>query len=242
MLIGMPPRDSSKPAPPASKPTLRHEKRIMREGAAIVAGVDEAGRGPLAGPVVVAAVVLDLKRVPKGLNDSKQLTAEVREALYPRILAAATVSVVAAPPSIIASLNIFGATMWAMRRAVLNLSLRPDHVLIDGNRLPPKMPVPATAIVDGDALSVSIAAASIVAKVTRDRMCRIMHRDTPDFGFDGHKGYATPEHLAALDLHGPCRHHRMDFAPCAEALARRMGIVVPVPEQVEIELPLVAAE
>jgi ribonuclease HII len=207
-----------------------------------VAGVDEAGRGPLAGPVVVAAVVLDLKRVPKGLNDSKQLTAEVREALFPKILAAATVSVVAAPPAIIASLNIFGATMWAMRQAVLGLSVRPDHVLVDGNRLPPKLPVPATALVDGDALSVSIAAASIVAKVTRDRMCRIMHRDTPLFGFDGHKGYATPEHLEALDRHGPCRHHRMDFAPCAEALAKQMGLTPAPPAQGTFELPLAAAE
>ena len=211
----------------------------MRDGALTVAGVDEAGRGPLAGSVVVAAVILDMKRVPKGLNDSKQLTHEEREALFPKIIAAATVSVVAAPPSIIASLNILGATMWAMRQAVLNLSLRPDHVLIDGNRLPQKLPVPATAIVDGDALSVSIAAASIVAKVTRDRMCQIMHTDAPDFGFDGHKGYATPEHLDALVRHGPCRHHRMDFAPCAEARARKLGLS-PVPE--ELELPGVAAE
>jgi ribonuclease HII len=211
----------------------------MRDGALTVAGVDEAGRGPLAGSVVVAAVILDMKRVPKGLNDSKQLTHEEREALFPKIIAAGTVSVVAAPPSIIASLNILGATMWAMRQAVLNLSVRPDHVLIDGNRLPQKMPVPATAIVDGDALSVSIAAASIVAKVTRDRMCQIMHTDAPDFGFDGHKGYATPEHLDALVRHGPCRHHRMDFAPCAEARARKLGLTR-VPE--ELELPGVAAE
>lgn len=211
----------------------------MRDGALTVAGVDEAGRGPLAGSVVVAAVILDMKRVPKGLNDSKQLTHEEREALFPKIIAAATVSVVAAPPSIIASLNILGATMWAMRKAVLNLSLRPDHVLIDGNRLPKKLPMPATAIVDGDALSVSIAAASIIAKVTRDRMCQIMHADTPDFGFDGHKGYATPEHLDALVRHGPCRHHRMDFAPCAAAQARKLGLPAVVEE---LELPGVAAE
>jgi ribonuclease HII len=124
---------------------------------------------------------------------------------------------------VIASLNILGATLWAMRQAVLNLSVAPDHVLVDGNRLPARLPVPATAIIGGDGLSVSIAAASIVAKVTRDRMCGIMHRDAPDFGFFGHKGYATPEHLAALDRHGPCRHHRMDFAPCAEAAARRVA-------------------
>jgi ribonuclease HII len=111
--------------------------------------------------------------------------------------------------------------MWAMRQAVLGLSIRPHHVLVDGNRLPPRLPVPATAIIGGDGLSVSIAAASIVAKVTRDRMCQIMHGEAPQFGFAGHKGYATPEHLAALDRYGPCRHHRMDFAPCADALARR---------------------
>jgi ribonuclease HII len=110
-----------------------------------------------------------------------------------------------------------------MRRAVLSLSCRPDHVLVDGNRLPARLPVPATAIIGGDGLSVSIAAASIIAKVTRDRMCRIMHADAPDFGFHGHKGYATPEHLDALERHGPCRHHRMDFAPCAEALVRRVA-------------------
>ena len=194
----------------------------MREGAQFVAGVDEAGRGPLAGPVVVAAVVLDHARVPKGINDSKQLSEEEREALFPLILAAGTVSVVAAPPSVIASLNILGATMWAMRRAVLGLPFRPDHVLVDGNRLPPRLPVPATALIGGDALSLSIAAASIVAKVTRDRMCRTMHIDAPGFGFAGHKGYATPEHLGALRTHGPCRHHRMDFAPCAEAATLRL--------------------
>jgi ribonuclease HII len=214
----------------------------MREGATIVAGVDEAGRGPLAGPVVVAAVIWTADRVPKGLDDSKKLTAEEREALYPKIFASGIVSVVAAPPSVIASLNILGATMWAMRQAVLGLSLRPDHVLVDGNRLPPKLPVPGTAIIGGDGISASIAAASIVAKVTRDRMCRIMHRDTPLFGFDGHKGYATPEHLEALGTHGPCRHHRMDFAPCADALAKRMGFLPALERQGDLDLPLVAAE
>jgi ribonuclease HII len=215
----MPRSDSTTAKTRPQGPTLRHERRAMREGAATVAGVDEAGRGPLAGPVVVAAVVLDPKRVPKGLDDSKRLSEEEREALFPLILAAGYVSVVAAPPSVIARLNILGATMWAMRRAVLHLPFRPDHVLVDGNRLPPRLPVPATAIIGGDGLSVSIAAASIVAKVTRDRMCRTMHGDAPGFGFAGHKGYGTPEHMEALRRHGPCRHHRMDFSPCAEAAA-----------------------
>ncbi|MDR3471882.1 MAG: ribonuclease HII [Devosia sp.] len=221
----MPARDSSTAEIVKSPPDLFHERAAMRAGAKIVAGVDEAGRGPLAGPVVVAAVIFTSKRVPMGLDDSKKLSAEAREALFPLILSAGVVSVVAAPPSVIATLNILGATMWAMRQAVLNLALRPDHVLVDGNRLPPRLPVPGTALVGGDALSASIAAASIVAKVTRDRMCRIMHEDAPDFGFAGHKGYGTPEHLAALDRHGPCRHHRMDFAPCAGALAKHALVV-----------------
>ena len=222
MLAGMPKRDSSVVAL-IQGPDLFHEQAAIAAGARIIAGVDEAGRGPLAGPVVVAAVVLEAARVPQGLDDSKKLTAERREELFIEIMASATVSIIAAPPSIIASLNILGATMWAMRQAVLGLSLRPDHVLVDGNRLPPRLPVPATAIIGGDGLSVSIAAASIIAKVTRDRMCQIMHRDAPDFGFHGHKGYGTPEHLEALGRHGPSRHHRMDFAPCADALQRRTG-------------------
>lgn len=217
----MPPTESPEPKRQPKPPGLLHERRAIKAGATLVAGVDEAGRGPLAGPVVVAAVVLNPKRVPKGLDDSKKLTAEVREELFAEIMAKATVAVVAAPPTIIAELNIYWATMWAMRQAVLSLSVRPDHVLIDGNRLPPRLPVPGTAIVGGDGLSASIAAASIVAKVTRDRMCQIMHIEVPQFGFAGHKGYATPEHLEALDRHGPCRHHRMDFAPCAEASLRQ---------------------
>jgi ribonuclease HII len=216
-------RDSSVVKIVPMGPDLFHEQAAIAAGARWIAGVDEAGRGPLAGPVVVAAVIFDPANVPDGLNDSKLLTPEVREALFVEIMAAGTVSVVAAPPSVIASLNILGATLWAMRRAVLGLARAPDHVLIDGNRLPKRLPVPATAIIGGDGLSVSIAAASIIAKVTRDRMCRIMHIDAPDFGFQTHKGYATPEHMQALTRHGPCRHHRMDFSPCAEAAARRVA-------------------
>ena len=204
-------------------PDLFHERVATAAGARFVAGVDEAGRGPLAGPVVVAAVILNPADFPEGLDDSKKLLPETREALFAALMARATVSVVAAPPSVIAALNILGATMWAMRLAVLGLSQRPDYVLVDGNRLPARLPVPATAIIGGDGLSVSIAAASIIAKVTRDRMCRVMHLDAPQFGFAAHKGYSTPEHMAALELNGPCRHHRMDFAPCAEALARRVA-------------------
>jgi ribonuclease HII len=218
----MPRRDSTAEKKPTG-PDLFHERTAMLAGAKFVAGVDEVGRGPLAGPVVVAAVILDPANFPEGLDDSKKLLPERREALFAALMACATVSVVAAPPSIITSLNILGATLWAMRQAVLGLSQRPDHLLIDGNRLPARLPAPATAIIGGDGLSLSIAAASIIAKVTRDRMCRVMHFDAPEFGFADHKGYATPEHLAALAANGPCRHHRMEFAPCAAALARRVA-------------------
>ena len=208
-------------------PTLRLEKRAVRKGATLVAGVDEAGRGPLAGPVVVAAVILNRRRIPDGLNDSKQLTAEIRAELYNEILESSTVSVVAAPTSVIRELNILHATMWAMRRAVMSLAIAPDHVLIDGNTLPKAMPCAAEAVVDGDALSLSIAAASIVAKVTRDRMCEIMHCEEPQFGFDSHKGYSAAAHFRALETHGPGRYHRMDFAPCIEAdMRRKTGIMV----------------
>jgi len=205
-----------------STPDLKLERRALRRGARIVAGVDEAGRGPLAGPVVVGAVILNTRRIPEGLNDSKVLTHEVREALYEKIMRSATaVSVVVAPPDVIARLNILWATMWAMRQAIETLHLKPDHVLIDGNMLPKELPCHGEPIVGGDGRSLSIAAASIVAKVTRDRMCAIMHCEEPDYGFDGHKGYSTPEHLAALGTHGPGRHHRLAFAPCAEALRLR---------------------
>jgi ribonuclease HII len=213
-------RSDSSAAAPAG-PDLRFERRAARRlGARCVAGVDEAGRGPLAGPVVVAAVVLDRLRVPEGLDDSKKLAPNERERLCEAILASATVAVVAAPPLLIARLNILGATLWAMRRAVSSLAITPDHVLIDGNIVPKDLPVHGEAVIGGDGLSASIAAASIVAKVTRDRMCLTMHREHPHFGFDGHKGYSTPEHLMALDSFGPCRHHRMAFAPCAAAEAK----------------------
>ena len=213
----MPASDSILPA----LPDLAFEKRALRRGASVVAGVDEAGRGPLAGPVVVAAVVLNRRRVPEGLDDSKRLSATTRDMLFEQIMATATVSVVAAPPSVIARLNILGATLWAMRRAVLGLNLCPDHVLIDGNIVPKGLPCAGEAVIGGDGLSMSIAAASIVAKVTRDRMCAIRHCEEPHFGFAGHKGYGAPGHLQALNEHGPGRYHRMDFAPCASAAARR---------------------
>ena len=213
-------------APEAGFPDFSHETMLMARGARLVAGVDEAGRGPLAGPVVVAAVRLDPERIPEGLNDSKKLTAERREALFDQILATAEVAIVSAPPSDIVALNIRGATLAAMARAVQALPHKVDRVLVDGRDVPPDLPCPGIALIGGDGRSVSIAAASIVAKVMRDRMCEIMDCDAPHFGFAGHKGYGTAAHLEALNLHGPCRHHRAEFAPIAALLVRQTVIEV----------------
>ncbi|NGP17460.1 ribonuclease HII [Devosia aurantiaca] len=201
--------------PSRPSPISATKKKLLKAGARFVAGVDEAGRGPLAGPVVVAAVRLDPRRIPDGLNDSKKLTAEQREALYEEIVATADVAIVSAPPSDILTLNIRGATLAAMTRAVRALPRPVDRVLVDGRDIPPGLPCEGIALIGGDGRSVSIAAASIVAKVTRDRMCKIMDCDAPHFGFAGHKGYSTAAHLTALNSHGPCRHHREEFAPVA---------------------------
>lgn len=202
-------------------PDFARERELMRRGVRIVAGIDEAGRGPLAGPVVVAGVVLDPQAIPSGLDDSKKLNAATRETLFEAILCSALASaVVVAPPHIILSRNIRGATLWAMAEAAHALALRPDRVLVDGRDVPVDLPCDGIAVIGGDASSVSIAAASILAKVTRDRMCAIMDCDAPQFGFARHKGYASAQHLSALGLHGPCRHHRSGFAPVAEALQR----------------------
>jgi len=182
----------------------------------VIAGVDEAGRGPLAGPVVTAAVVFHDRRFPKGIDDSKRLTAADRERLYEEILARATVSVAMASHERIDRMNILRASLWAMSRAIAGLACRPDHVLVDGNMLPPDLPCAAEAIIDGDALSVTVAAASIVAKVTRDRLMQTMGQAYPHYGFERHMGYSTPEHFAALREHGPCPHHRQSFAPVRE--------------------------
>ncbi|MCZ4344663.1 ribonuclease HII [Devosia neptuniae] len=204
-----------------SAPDYSHEAELKARGARIVAGVDEAGRGPLAGPVVVAAVVLDPDAIPAGLNDSKKLNQEQREALFEHVVASAlAISVVVAPPSIILSHNIRGATLWGMVQAACGLSIRPDRVLIDGRDVPMGLPCDGMALIGGDGRSVSIAAASIVAKVTRDRMCAIMDCDAPAFGFAGHKGYGTARHMTALSEHGPCRHHREAFGPVAQARLR----------------------
>jgi len=213
-------------APEADFPDFSHEAMAYARGARCVVGVDEAGRGPLAGPVVVAAVRLDPERIPQGLNDSKKLTAERREELFAEILAVADVSVVSAPPSDILSLNIRGATLAAMARAIRALPCTADCVLVDGRDVPPMLPCPGIALIGGDGRSVSIAAASIVAKVMRDRMCAIMDCDAPHFGFAGHKGYGTAAHLKALNLHGPCRHHRSAFAPVAALLVTQTVVSI----------------
>ncbi len=213
-------------APEAGFPDFSHEQMLMARGARFVAGVDEAGRGPLAGPVVVAAVRLDPNRIPSGLNDSKKLSADRRNALYDEIMASADVAIVSAPPSDILNLNIRGATLAAMARAVRALPHAVDRVLVDGRDVPPELPCPGIALIGGDGRSVSIAAASIVAKVTRDRMCEIMDCDAPFFGFSGHKGYGTAAHLLALGQHGPCRHHREAFAPVAALMVRKTTVVV----------------
>jgi len=182
----------------------------------LVAGVDEAGRGPLAGPVVAAAVILDELQPIKGLADSKVLTPLRRAKLFDEIRAKALCCCIAeASAAEIDEINILQATLLAMRRAVEGLRLKPAKVLVDGNRIP-VLKMPAEAIVKGDAKVKAISAASILAKVHRDRLCAAMHEAHPQYGFDGHKGYPTPEHLAALRAHGACPEHRRSFAPVRE--------------------------
>ena len=186
----------------------------------LVAGVDEAGRGPLAGPVVAAAVILDDENPIRGLNDSKKLSAARREQLFDEIRAKALCcSIAEASVQEIDDINILQATMLAMRRAVEGLRLKPAQVLVDGNRIP-VLQVPAEAIVKGDAKVASIAAASILAKVHRDRLCDQLHARHPAYGFATHKGYPTADHLAALKVHGPCSDHRQSFGPVREALGQ----------------------
>lgn len=194
------------------------QARLVWDVPGLMAGVDEAGRGPLAGPVVAAAVILDDLQPIKGLADSKKLTALKRERLYDEIRAKALCcSIAQASVDEIDRLNILQATMLAMQRAVAGLRLKPTKVLVDGNRIP-KLDVLAEAIVKGDALVPAISAASILAKVHRDRWCAELHLQYPAYGFDGHKGYGTAEHMAALRTHGACPAHRKSFAPVAEVL------------------------
>ncbi len=195
----------------------------------LLAGVDEAGRGPLAGPVVAAAVILDELNPIAGLADSKKLSARQRELLFDEIRAKALCcSIALASVEEIDQLNILHATMLAMRRAVEGLRLKPSLVQVDGNRVPP-LAVPAQAIVKGDAKVQAISAASILAKVHRDRLCDELHQAFPQYGFDGHKGYPTADHIAALRQHGATPHHRRSFGPVKVVLGLVPDPSLPVP-------------
>jgi ribonuclease HII len=194
-------------------PHYIYESRLLKTMAGPICGVDEVGRGPLAGPVVAAAVILDRKRIPKGLNDSKQLSEEEREEIYPRIMEmAVAVGVGAASVDEIDLINIRQATHMAMARAVRALPVAAEFALVDGND-PPPLPCRCDTLVGGDARSVSIAAASIIAKVTRDRLMIALHDQHPGYNWRSNKGYGTPEHYVGLKAHGVTVHHRRSFAP-----------------------------
>jgi ribonuclease HII len=207
---------------PVLRPTFRRERRALNKGIFPVAGCDEAGRGPLAGPVVAAAVVLDPERIPRGLNDSKKLDAEEREKLYVKICATAQVAVAFGAVDRIDRDNILRASLWALARAVKALPVRPKLVFVDGNQRI-DCGCDCQTVVSGDALVVSVAAASIVAKVTRDRLMMQLGRAYPGYGFERHMGYSVPEHFAALARLGPTVHHRKSFAPVAAKLAALGG-------------------
>ena len=197
-------------------PTFTRERKI--EGP--VAGIDEVGRGPLAGPVYAAAVILDPAHLPRGIDDSKAMTAEAREKAFEKIMArAVSVGVACASVTEIDEINILQATMLAMQRAMEQLTVAPARAFVDGNRAP-TLACPVETIIDGDAKSMSIAAASIVAKVTRDRIMCALDREHPGYNWAQNKGYGTADHLAALDRLGPTIHHRKSFAPVAQMKLR----------------------
>ena len=205
---------------PPVRPTFKAERALFRAGFVRVAGVDEAGRGPLAGPVVAAAVVLDPKKIPKGIADSKMLLPEAREEIFAALCATADIAFAFGSVTAIDRINILQATLSAMRRAVCGLALPADAVLVDGNVLPARMPCEARAIVGGDSSCLSVAAASIVAKVVRDRLMTRCDAAFAGYGLASHKGYSTKAHQAALTALGPSRLHRRSFwrvAACFEA-------------------------
>lgn len=206
----------------------------------VICGVDEAGRGPLAGPVVAAAVIFDPDK-PRinGLNDSKSLSAKRREELYEQIVdRALAYCITSASIEEIDTINILHASMLAMKRAVEGLSIVPTLVKVDGNRCP-TLSIRSEAVIGGDALIKQISAASILAKVTRDRMLVDLHQAFPMYGFDVHSGYGTPQHLKALREHGPCAHHRRSFAPVREAHARFSSVLPEIaPEVLQVTADL----
>jgi ribonuclease HII len=201
-------------------PDFELERKALASGLDPVCGIDEVGWGPWAGPVVTAAVILDPRNIPNGINDSKLLTALQRDRLHDEIMASSlAVAFAAADVERIDRDNVLAATLWAMAEAVKALSIVPCYALVDGNRAP-RLSCPVETIVGGDGLSLSIAAASIIAKVTRDRLMTALDTHFPQYGFARHKGYGTPEHLEALRRHGPCPHHRSSFAPVRECQVR----------------------
>ena len=217
------------------RPTFRRERSALNKGIWPVAGCDEAGRGPLAGPVVAAAVILDPKRIPRGLNDSKKLDPEEREKLYEKICATAEVSVAFGSTARIDRDNILRASLWALAAAVKALPVRPRLVFVDGrDRI--DCGCDCQAVISGDALVQSIAAASIVAKVTRDRLMKRLGAEHPGYGFERHMGYSVPEHFAALNRLGPTIHHRRSFAPVTALLG---GTVL---DSAAADLPLALPE
>ena len=219
-------------------PSFRRERALIKRGVWPVAGCDEAGRGPLAGPVVAAAVVLDPRRIPKGIDDSKRLTAERREELFEEICATASFAVAFGSPARIDRDNILRASLWALARAVRALPELPKHVFVDG-RDKIDVPFDCDAVIGGDGIVMSIAAASIIAKVTRDRLMCALAQDYPGYGFESHKGYAVPEHLEALARLGPSAHHRSLFAPVVAARQKREP---PVQAMLDLEVERLAAD
>jgi ribonuclease HII len=200
-------------------PNFSFESAALDQGHTIICGIDEAGRGPWAGPVVASAVILDPKNIPHGLNDSKKLNEAKREFLFDPILQSSHVGIGIVSAKEIDEINILQATFLAMQRAFAQLKVTPQLALIDGNKSP-KLTCKTQTIIGGDAKSLSIAAASIIAKVTRDRIMHQHNETYPHYGFAKHKGYGTAAHTAALALHGPCAEHRKSFKPIALILPR----------------------
>ncbi len=199
-------------------PDFTLEQATIEAGNVTVAGVDEVGRGPLCGPVTAAAVILDPSNIPDGLNDSKKLTAKRREALYDVLMGCAQVSIAHASVQEIDEINILRASHLAMERAIAGLGHLPDHVLVDGNLIPRGLTIPATAVIKGDAKSLSIAAASIVAKTCRDRLMMDLAQQYPGYGWEKNAGYPTAVHLKALQELGVTPHHRRSFKPVHKML------------------------
>jgi ribonuclease HII len=215
-------------------PTCDLEAAMMDQYQGPVAGIDEAGRGPWAGPVVIAAVILNPDRIPEGLNDSKVLTPEVRADRYEEIVATSLVSIIISPVKRIDRINILQASLWGMRAAYRGLGVPVGSALIDGNIIPRRFPCRARAIVGGDGLSLSVAAASIVAKVTRDRLMVKLSRRYRRYAWDSNKGYGTREHAEAIKKHGVCIHHRRSFSPIERALnLLQGGGELPLPDEAE---------